>query len=72
MSFSTDAVLAVIIFEFILIALAPMIIELTDTTAGSPLENASAMSKTVYSLVPLFYAILALAPIIALIKFGRK
>lgn len=67
-----NSLIMIVLFEFVLIALAPSIIALTDTSTGSALENASAATKVIYALVPLFYAILAIVPIIAVMKFGKK
>lgn len=83
MGYSTQMLMAVVIVEVILISLAPAVINMTDTrdcgtvvsasfnVTDCPLENASAMSKIIYSLVPLFYAILAIVPIVTVLKFKK-
>lgn len=77
-----NALIMIVLFEFVLLALAPSVIDMVDTRecgtylsdaanlSVCPLENASLSSKVIYALIPMFYAILAIVPIVGVMKFG--
>ena len=66
-----NGLIMLVIFIMILTALAPTVIENTETGAGTSLENASAGSKSMYSIIELLYPVMAIFGVLAVIGITK-
>lgn len=67
------AIIGIVVFVVVLTALGGTVVTNTDTTTGHSLENASATSKTMYSLIELLYPIVGVLVMISVgFAVGRK
>lgn len=52
------AIIGIVVTLVVATSLGPTVVSTTDTSSGHSLENASGVSKTMYSLVELLYPIM--------------
>ncbi len=67
------AIIGIVIFVVVLTSLGGTVVENTDTSTGTGLENSSATGKTMYSLIELLYPIVGVIVMVTVgFAVGRK